>query len=88
MTEQCTQYTETPIGGDFANRTLRFCNILASEVTEDYANEYCKTPKYRSCSDLIKSFTPGEIKETTDLLNASRSPFGPRVLLSAQRLAK
>lgn len=88
MTEQCIQYVEAIVGGGFADGTSRFCSLRSDEVSEDYANKYCKTPKYRSCSDLIKSFTPGEIKETTDLINASRSPFGLMALSLAQSLSK
>jgi hypothetical protein len=88
MTEQCTQYVEAIVGGGFADGTSRFCSLLSDEVPEDYANKYCKTPKYRGCSDLLKSFTLSEIKETTDIINASRSPIGERILLSAQNQVK
>jgi len=63
MSEQCTQYVESTVGGGFADGISRFCSLRASEVLGAYAVEYCKTIKCKTCPDLRENFTPSQIEQ-------------------------
>jgi len=59
------------------------CSIVVR--IKDYNSRVAQSSaKYQ---DSEKNLTPTQIKEATDLINASRSPFGPKVLSSAQSSA-
>lgn len=90
--KQCTQYTESNIGGDFAPGISRFCSLRSSEVHRLYAFLICKSrlskycpdlkPKYKICTTNCLAYKhPGDYGCEKGNL-AFRPPLGKRCTFS------